>query len=85
VEIVEGQLTLNITGNTHTLMPATTEPRRLTPTINVASFRIVGHPDTHVRFFRSGEKLMGLYYEERRKDEDLVIGIAAPKSSGPSS
>ena len=79
VEIVGGQLTINITGNTQTLMPATTASRPLTTKINVVSFRVLGQPDTHVRFFMSGEDLMGLYYEERRKDEDLVIGIAAPK------
>jgi hypothetical protein len=31
----------------------------------------------------SGENLMGLYYEERRENEDLVVGIAVPKFSGP--
>ena len=81
MEIVERQLTINITGNTQTLMPTTSQSRRLTSTINVVSFRVVGHPDTCVRFFVSGENLMGLYYEERRKDDDLVVGVAAPKSS----
>jgi hypothetical protein len=85
VEIVEGQLTINITGNTKTLMPTTTQSRRLTTSINVVSFLIAGQPDTHVRFFMSGENLMGLYYEERQKNEDSVIGIAAPKISRPSS
>ena len=82
VEILEGQLTINVTGNTQTLMPSTTESRRLTSTINVVSFRVVGHPDTDVRFFMSGDNLMGLYYEERRENEDWVIAIAAPKLSG---
>lgn len=81
VEIVGGQLTIDITGNIQTLMPTTSQSRRLTSTINVVSFRVVGHPDTCVRFFVSGENLMGLYYEERRKDDDLVVGVAAPKSS----
>jgi len=84
VEIVGGQLTINITGNIQTLMPTTTS-RRLTTKINVVSFQIVGQPDTHVRFFMSGENLMGLYYEERRDNQILVVGIAAPKVSGPSS
>jgi hypothetical protein len=83
VEIVGGQLTINITGNTQTLMPTTTASRRVTTNISVVSFQIVGQPDTHVRFFMSGENLMGLYYEERRENEDLVVGIAAPKFSGP--
>ena len=67
VEIVGRQLTINITGNTHTLMPTTSQSRRLTSTINVVSFRIVGRPDTCVRFFVSGENLMGLYYEESER------------------
>ena len=79
VEIVGGQLTINITGNTQTLMPATTESRRLTTAVNVVSFRVVGEPDTHVRFFMSGENLMGLYYEENRENEDSVVAIAGPK------
>ena len=83
--MARGQLTINITGKTQTLMPTTTESRRLAPQINVVSFRILGQPDTRVRFFTSGENLMGLYYEEKRKNEDLVVAIAAPKSSGPSS
>ena len=81
VEIVGGQLTINITGNTQTLMPATTASRPLTTKINVVSFQIVGQRDAHVRFFMSGENLMGLYYEERRKDDELVVGVAAPKLS----
>lgn len=81
---MEGQLIMTIAGNTQTLMPTTTASRRLTSQINVVSFQIVGQPDTHVRFFMSGENLMGLYFEERRDDEDLVIGIAAPKFSEPS-
>ena len=85
VKIVGGQLTINITGNTQTLRPTTTASRRLTTKINVVSFQIVGQPDTHVRFFMSAENLMGLHYEERRENEDLVVGIAAPKFSGPSS
>ena len=85
MEIVGGQLTINITGNAQTLMTTTTESRPLTNTIKVVSFRLLGDPDTLVRFFMSGEKLMGLYYEERRGDEDLVVGIAAPKASGSSS
>ena len=83
VEIARGQLTINITGKTQTLMP--TESRRLTTTVNVVSFGVPGQPDIHVRFFMSGENLMGLYYEERRKNEDLVTGTAAPKLAGPSS
>ena len=83
VEIAEGQLTINITGNTQTLMASTTESRRLTSTINVVSFRVVGHPDTDVRFFVSGDNLMGLYYEERRENEDWIIAIAAPKLLWP--
>ena len=82
VDIVEGQLTINITGNTQTLKPTTTASRQLTTKINVFRFQIVGQPDTHVRFFISGENLMGLYYEERRENEDLVVGIAEPKFSG---
>ena len=79
-----GQLTISITGNTQTLMPTMPEPRRLTASIKVVNFRILDQPDIHVRFFMSGENLMGLYYEERRKDEDLVVGIAAPcRSSKP--
>ena len=84
VEIAGGQLTINITGNTQTLMATTGESRRLISKINIVSFQIVGQPDTHVRFFMSGENLMGLYYEERRENEDLVVGIAAPVFSGPS-
>ena len=85
VEIVGGQLTISITGNTQTLMPIPAESVRVATKINVVSFRILGQPDTHVRFFMSGENLMGLYYEQRREDEDLVIGIAAPTLSGRSS
>ena len=64
-------------------MPVTGAPRRLTSTINVVSFQIVGQGDAHIRFFMSGENLMGLYYDVRRENDDLVIGIAAPKFSGP--
>jgi hypothetical protein len=85
VEIVGGQLTISITGNTQTLMPITAESGRLATEINVVSFRILGQPDTVVRFFMSGENLRGLYYEEKRENEDLVIAIAAPKYSAPSS
>jgi len=85
VEIARGQLTINMTGKTQTLMPTTTESGRLAPQINVVSFRIVGQPDTRVRFFICGENLMGLYYEEKRENEDLVIAIAAPQLSRPSS
>jgi hypothetical protein len=85
VEIVGGQLTISITGNTQTLMPITAESVRVATEINVVSFRIVGQPDTQVRFFISGENLRGLYYEEKRENEDWVIAIAAPKFSGPSS
>lgn len=85
VEIVRGQLTINITGDTQTLMPTTIESRPLRSRINIVSFRIIGQPDTHVRFFMSGGNLMGLYYEERRENEDLIVGIAAPKVPGPSS
>jgi hypothetical protein len=85
VEIVGGQLTISITGNTQTLMPIAAESVRVATEINVVSFRIVGQPDTHVRFFISGENLRGLYYEEKRENQDWVIAIAAPKFSGPSS
>ena len=84
VGIVEGKLTINITGNTRTLMPNTGEPVPVVAEINVLSFRILGQPDTLVRFFMSGESLRGLYYEEKRENDDLVIAIAAPKFSGPS-
>ncbi len=84
VEIARGQLTINITGKTQTLMPTTTESGAIAPQINAVGFRIVGQPDTRVRFFMSGENLMGLYYEEKRENEDLVIAIAAPKFSEPS-
>lgn len=79
------QLTINITGNTQTLMPASRGSRRLTGKINVISFQIVGQPDTHVRFFMSGEELMGLYYEERRENSDVLLALAAPKCPEPSS
>ena len=85
VEMVGRQLTVKITDNTQTLTPAISIYRRLTTTITVISFRVVGHPDTQVRFFMSGETLMGLYYEERRKDDDLVVGVAAPKFTAPPS
>ena len=65
-------------------MPSATESDRLASELNIVSFRILGQPDTLVRFFMSGENLNGLYYEEKRED-DLVIAIAAPKVSGPSS
>lgn len=84
VEIVEGQLTISITGKTLTLMPTTRESDWLATEHNIVSFRIVGQPDTLVRFFMSGENLKGLYYEEKREN-DLVIAIAVPKFSGPSS
>ena len=80
-----GQLTISITGKTQTLMPITAESVRVATEINVVSFRILGQPDTHVRFFMFGENVRGLYYEEKRENEDLVIAIAAPKFSGPSS
>lgn len=79
-----GQLTISITGQTQTLMPTAAESDRLATELNIVSFRIVGQPDTLVRFFMSGENLKGLYYEEKREN-DLVIAIAAPKFSGPSS
>ena len=85
VEMVRGQLTVSITGNTQTLIPNTGEPVRVVAKINVLNFRIVGQPDTHVRFFMSGETLIGLYYEEKRQNEALVIALAAPTFSGPSS
>jgi hypothetical protein len=85
VEIVKGHLTINVTDNVQTLMPAAGRPRRLTSTINVVSFQMVGQREAYIRFFMSGENLMGLYYEVRRENEDLVIGIAAPKFSGLSS
>ncbi len=85
VEIVGGQLTISITGNTQTLMPITAESVPLVTELNVFSFQILGQPDTHIRFFMSGENLRGLYYEEKRENEDLVLAIAAPKFSGPSS
>jgi hypothetical protein len=81
---VAGQLTISITGKTQTLMPTAAESDRLATELNIVSFRIVGQPDTLVRFFMSGENLKGLYYEEKREN-DLVIAIAAPKFSGPSS
>jgi hypothetical protein len=62
VQIVGGQLTMSITGNTQTLMPTTAESGRLATEINVVSFQILGQPDTHVRFFMSGENSRGLYY-----------------------
>lgn len=77
-----GQLTISITGNTQTLMPITEEFGLLATEINVISFHILGQPDTHVNFFMSGENLRGLYYVEKRENEDLVIAIAAPKLSG---
>jgi hypothetical protein len=85
VEIVGGQLTISITGDTQTLMPITADSGRVPPGINVVSFQIAGQPDTHVRFFMSGVNVRGLYYEDKRANEDLVIAIAAPKFSGPSS
>jgi len=84
VEIVGGQLTINITGDTQTLMPITAESDQVATEIKVVSFQILGQPDRHVHFFMSGENLRGLYYEEKRENEELVIAIAAPKFSGPS-
>lgn len=81
VEIVGGQLTISITGKTLTLMPIIEESDRLATELNIISFRILGQPDTLIRFFMSGENLKGLYYEEKREN-DLVIAIAAPKFSG---
>lgn len=80
-----GQLTIRITDTTHTLIPNTGEPVRVVAKINVLNFRILGQPDTHVRFFMSGENLIGLYYEEKRENQALVIALAAPTFSGPSS
>jgi len=85
VEIVGGQLTISITGNPQTLMPITAESDQVATEINLVSFRILGQPNRHVHFFMSGENLRGLYYEEKRENDDLVIAIAAPKFSGPSS
>jgi len=82
---VGGQLTINITDNTQTLMPITAESDQVATEISVVSFQILGQPNRHIHFFMSGEKLRGLYYEEKRENEDLVIAIAAPKFSGPSS
>ena len=79
MEIVGGQLTISITGNTQTLMPITAESDQVPTEINVAGFRILGQPDRQVLFIMSGENLRGLYYEEKRENEDLVIAIAAPK------
>jgi hypothetical protein len=81
---VGGQLTISITGKTQTLMPITAESVPFTTELNFFGFQILGQPDSHVRFFMSGENLKGLYYEEKREN-DLVIAIAAPKFSGPSS
>ena len=81
---MEGQLTINITGNTQTLMPITPESDQVVTEIKVVSFQMLGQPDRHVHFFMSGENLRGLYYEEKRENDELVIAIAAPKLSGPS-
>ena len=80
-----GQLTINITGNTQTLVPITAESDQAATEIKVVSFQILCEPDRHVHFFMSGENLRGLYYEEKRENEELVIAIAAPKFSAPSS
>ena len=80
-----GQLTINITDNTQTLMPITAESDQVATEISVVSFQILGQPNRHIHFFMSGENLRGLYYEEKRENDDLVIAIAAPKFSGPSS
>lgn len=84
VEIVGGQLTINITDNTQTLMPITAESDQVATEISVVSFQILGQPNRHIHFFMSGENLRGLYYEEKLENEELVIAIAAPKFSGPS-
>lgn len=83
VEIVGGRLTISITGNSPTLMPIAAESDEVATEINVVSFEILGQPDSHIHFLMSGENLRGLYYEEKRENEDLVIAIA--KFSGPSS
>jgi hypothetical protein len=85
VEIVGDQLTISITGNSQTLMPITPESAQAATEINLVSFRILGQPDSHVHFLMSGENLRGLYYEEKRENENLVIAIAAPKFLEPSS
>ena len=79
-----GQLTINITDNTQTLMPITAESDQVATEISVVSFQILGQPNRHIHFFMSGENLRGLYYEEKLENEELVIAIAAPKFSGPS-
>ena len=84
MEIVGDQLVISIRGDTQPLMPSTAESGRIATEINVVSFQIPDQPDTHVRFFVAGENVRGLYYEEKRENEDLVIAIATPKSSGPS-
>jgi len=66
-------------------MPITAESDQVVTEIKVVSFQMLGQPDRHVHFFMSGENLRGLYYEEKRENDDLVIAIAAPKFSGPSS
>jgi hypothetical protein len=66
-------------------MPINAESDQVATEISVVSFQILGHPNSHIHFFMSGEKLRGLYYEEKLENEDLVIAIAAPKFSGPSS
>jgi len=81
---VGGQLTINITDNTQTLMPITAESDQVATEISVVSFQILGQPNRHIHFFMSGENLRGLYYEEKLENEELVIAIAAPKFSGPS-
>ena len=84
VAIVGGHLTISLAGDTQTLMPITAESVPLATELNDFSFQILGRPDTHIRFFMSGENIRGLYYEEKREN-DLVLAIAAPKFSGPSS
>ena len=61
------------------MLPIIAESDQVVTEISIVSFRILGQPDTYVRFFMSGKNLRGLYYEEKRENEELVIAIATPK------
>ena len=79
--MVGGKLTLRITADSRTVTPITSDDARVVTGINVQSFKILGQPGTLVHFFMSGEEVTGLYYEEKRgENEDWVVAIAAPKS-----
>jgi hypothetical protein len=83
VEMVGGSLTLRITADTWTLTPITSDESKIVTEIKIQSFEILGQPGTLVQFFTSGEEVRGLYYEEKRgENEDWVVAIAAPKSLG---